>query len=176
MLHLKKILTWAGEHRNRRGCRNLKNWCELSQSGEGRQLRVADVIRLVRSSILSALRVRLSVIKQLWGQNYFNYHGHDLGIVPGIRFSSLSALDLPGCRLYQFSSAPGLWYPNDELWPAFWETADHTEEHSPELSAWRAAAECYLISSYRNSSKRSKNTHQSTLHHSTLLWNWEKKR
>ena len=32
------------------------------------------------------------MIKQLSGQNYFNYHRHDLGIVPGIRFSSLSAL------------------------------------------------------------------------------------
>lgn len=32
------------------------------------------------------------MIKQLSGQNYFNYYGHDLGIVPGIRFSSLSAL------------------------------------------------------------------------------------
>lgn len=37
------------------------------------------------------LHVWLSVIKQLWRQNYFNYHGRDLGIVPGIRFSSLSA-------------------------------------------------------------------------------------
>lgn len=54
--------------------------------------------------------MRLSMIKQLKSQSYFNYHRRDLGIVTGIRFSSLSALSYEAAR----STSPHL-HPNTDL-------------------------------------------------------------